>query len=133
MRAERGRVDEYGVTAGRAHDRNIARDEPCGHIFHGGVTIALVFAIQGFHQPDGDRLEVAPREPAVSRKSFRQDQQVTEVLGPAVIVAAEKSADIGQSVLLGAHRGPVGQRKHFPRDLQQASLRIARLVFPDEI
>ena len=104
-----------------------------GHIFHRRVTIALIFVFQCLHQPDGDCLQIAPRKPAVGRKSFGQDQHIAEILGPFIVMAAEKSADIRQAVFLGAHRGAVGERKHLLRDLQEASFAEARLVFLDEI
>jgi hypothetical protein len=49
-----------------------------------------------------------------------------------VVVHREPAADVGQAVLLGAHRHAVGQAEDLAGDVATAALALARLALVDE-
>ena len=79
-----------------------------------------------------DGLEVAPGEPAVGREALGQDEHVATRLGERVVVEREPAADVGEPVLLGAHRHPVGERGHVADDVRDRPVRLAGLAGLDE-
>ena len=80
----------------------------------------------------GDRFQVAPRQAAVGGEPLGEDEQVAALLGEVVVVQRQPAADVGQAVLLGAHRHAVGQRRHLPHDVGDRSLGVAGLALADE-
>ena len=68
----------------------------------------------------GDRLEVAAGEAAVGGEALGEDEEVAAALGQVVVVHGQPAADVGEAVLLGAHRHPVGERGDLPHDVATA-------------
>ena len=69
------RVDEYGVPAGRLHDRHAKRHEPLADIGVGADAIGEIVLVDDFAQALGDGFEIAPGEAAVGRKALRLDER----------------------------------------------------------
>ena len=116
------------MAAGGEHHRDAESGQTVDHVLHGGVAVDLVVEVQGLAEPHGDRLEVAAGKTAIGRKALAEDAEVAELLGPVVIPADQEAADVGETVLLAAHGGAVGEREHFLRDLHQRPVGVAVLA-----
>src|ERR1035437_4249714 len=64
--------------------------------------VAQVVLLQRLLNAHGDGLQVAAGKPAVSRVALSQNQQILLLAGQDVVVGAQKSADVGHAVFLGA-------------------------------
>src|SRR6476620_3135076 len=93
---------------------------------------AEVVLVEDFTESSGHRFQVAPRQPAVRRKPFDQNEHVRNLPGPLFVIEAEKSADIHEAVLLGGHGATVAITEQFPSDVQNGTVRIGLLPFLDE-
>ena len=65
----------------------------------------------------GDRLEVAAGETAIRWETLGQDEHVAAMLGEPAVTHREPAADVGEPVLLGAHRHAVGKGRHVVDDV----------------
>ena len=88
-----------------------ARVERLAEVGGRADPVAEVVVVDGLAEALRDRLEVAPGEPAVGREPLGEDQQVAAALGEVVVVHREPAADVGERVLLRAHRHAVGERR----------------------
>src|ERR1017187_5627946 len=81
----------------------------------GDDAVAQIVGIEDLFQANGDRVQVAAGEATVSGEAFGQNEQVGFLLGHPVVVATEKTADVGEGVLLGGEGAAVGQRENLLR------------------
>ncbi len=132
MRQHARRIDIDGVAAGRLHDRHAAVGDVPAQVARGNDPVAQVIGIENFLQSHRDGVQIAAGQPAVGRKALGEDQQVGFLLRQAVVIGAKEAADIGEGVLLGGERAPVGQRKHLLRDLLGRPIRIPGFALADE-
>ena len=120
------------VAADRQDDRDAASMKGLAEVGRRLDPVAQVVVRDGLLDALGDGLEVAPGEPAVGGKALGQDQHVAARLGEGVVVAGEPPADVGERVLLGTHRHPVGERGHLPHDVGDVATGLALLALADE-
>ena len=85
MRQERSGIEIDGVTTRWLHDRNAMARNVIAQISRRGDAVAQVVLFQRFLHANGDGLEIAPGQAAVSGIPFRQDQQVFFLLGEQVV------------------------------------------------
>ena len=114
-------VDVDGVAAGGLHDRHAGAHQPVAEVRRRSDPVAEVVVVDHLAQALGDRLEVAAGEPAVGGEALGEDEEVAAALGQVVVVHGEPAADVGEAVLLGAHRHAVGERGHLPHDVARRS------------
>ena len=81
----------------------------------------------------GHRLEVVAGETPVGGKALGEDQQVPAAFRPPVVVEGQEAPDVGEAVLLGRHRAPVGQGEHLAGDLPGRPVALALLALLDEV
>ena len=74
-----------------------------------------------------------PAKTAVGREPLAHDQQVAETFRPLIVTADQKTADVGEPVLLAAHGGAVGQREHLLGDFEQRAALIPLLPLADKV
>ena len=94
--------------------------------------VAQVVLVDHLGQALGDGLQVASGQAAVGREALGQDEQVAAALGERVVVHGQPAADVGQAVLLGAHRHAVGEGGHLADDVGDGDAAVARLALVDE-
>jgi len=97
-RQKGARVDVDGMSARRLHNRHASCRDVLAQVSGGRNAIAQVVLFQRLLQPNGDGLEIAPRQSPVGRVTLRQNEQVLFLLREQIIVRAEKSADVGHAV-----------------------------------
>ena len=132
MRQERARVEVDRVAADGLDDRDAGRVERLAEVGGRADAVAQVVLVDDLAQALGDRLEVAPGEAAVGREALGEDQQVAALLGQRVVAHREPAADVGEAVLLGAHRHAVGEGRHLAHDVGDRTVGLARLAGLDE-
>ena len=125
-------VDEYGVSAHRAHDGHAGRRQALADVFIGPHAVAQVVVVDDFLQSLGNGLEIAAGQSAIGGKSFGQYQPVARGLRQFVVIERQPAADIGKSVLLGRHRHAVGLCKHVAHDVDDGAAVLAALAALDE-
>ncbi len=125
-------VDVHRVAAGGLHDRHAGALQPVAEVGGGPDAVAQVVVVDDLAQPLRDGLEVTAGEPAVGGEALGEDEQVAAALGQVVVAHGEPAADVGQAVLLGAHRHAVGERRHLPHDVGDVALGLAGLALADE-
>jgi hypothetical protein len=110
-------VDVHRVAADRLDDGNPLGGERLAERRDLRDSEREVVLVENLLEPDRDRLEIAAREPAVRRKALDEDQLVLEPLDPRRIPQREEAPDVGEAVLLRAHRAAVGQGEDLGHDL----------------
>ena len=93
------------------------------------LQVALV---EHLLQAAGNGLEVPASETAIGREALDQDEHVLELLEQALVPHGDETADVGQAVLLRAHRAAVAGVEHVGRDLADAAMRLPGLPLLDE-
>ena len=88
-----------------------------------------IIFIQHFFQPTGDGFQIASGQSAVGGKSLDQNQAIGDFFRQRIVVHADKSADIHQSILFRAHRATVAERKNFLRNFFYGMIAKFRLAF----
>ena len=121
------------MAADRADDRGAGGLERVAETLRGADPIAQVVLLDALAEADGDRLEVAAREPAVGGEALGEDQHRLAALGELVVVEREPAADVAHRVLLGRHRHAVGVGGHLADDVGDAAGEVARLAALDEV
>ena len=132
VRQQGARVDEDGVAPEGDDDRHSRRLQRLTEVGDRPYPVAQVVMVGALGQALGDRLQVAAGEPAVGGEALGEDFQGAALLGQAVVVEGQPAADVGQGVLLGRHRHPVGQGGHLPDDAGDRDVGVAGLDGLDE-
>ena len=125
-------IQKNGVTAWRQNDGDAQGGQMITQISDCRVTVNLVIQFKRLFQSHGNGFKIPAGQPAIRRKSLPENQQIAELLGPDVVVAGQKTADIGQSVFLATHGCAISQSKHLPGDLQQGFVRVPGLALVNE-
>ena len=126
MRQERPRVDVDGVPPGRLQDRDAGALQSVAEVGRGTDPVPEVVVVDRLLESLGDRLQVAPGEAAVRREAFGEDQEVAAAIRQRVVVQREPAADVGERILLRAHRHPVGERGHLADDVGDRDVAVTR-------
>ena len=121
------------MAAGRLHNRHALVRDVLAQVGGGDDAVAQVVLLQRLLQADGNRLQVAPCQPAIGGVALGEDEQVFFLLRQRVVVGAEEAADVGQPVFFGAHGAAVAERKHLLRNLLRRLVLVARLAQLDEV
>jgi len=95
-------------------------------------TVGKVIGIQHLAQPLGDGRQVPSGQAPISGKSLPQDEKVGDILNPGVVVETQETADVDQTVLLGAHGAALRQGEHFPADLLDILVGVTLFPLLDE-
>ena len=133
VRQRRAGVDVDRVAARRVDDRVADLVEVAAEVGRLRDAVAQVVLVQGLVEADGDRVEVASGQPAVGREALGEDEQILLAPRQHVVVGAQEAADVGQAVLLGAHRAAVAQGHHLARDVDHAVVGKAPLAQLHEV
>ena len=132
VRQQHRRVEVHGVAAYRLDARYSGIHQRLSEIRRRADPVAQVVLLDHLLETLRDGFEVATSEAAIGGKTLRQDQQVPTALRPGVIVHRQPAANIGDGVLLGAHRHPIRQRCHLAHDLADLHVGIPSLALLDE-
>ena len=130
---QRPGVDVDRVASRRLDDRHAGADQLLRQVFRRADPVAKVGLLDHLLEPPRDGLEVVAGQAPVGGEALGQDQQVARLLRPGVVVEREEAPDVGEPVLLGRERRPVGQREHLLRDLAGRSVRVPGLTQLDEV
>jgi len=133
MRQETAGIDIDRVSARGADDGDTHLQQPLSEIACRVNSVAQVILIEHLAQSDRDGVEVPASQTAIGGKALGQDQQFPSLLGQPVVAGGQKSADIGQAVLLCAEGRTVGQREHLLGDRLGALFRESILALFDEV
>ncbi len=121
------------MAAGRVYDRNTFVSQPVHDILCRFQAIFEIILVQHLAQTNGHRLKIATGQPSVGWKALCQYQNVALTMRQLRIIGAEKSADVGESVLFPRHRAAIGITEHLARNINCAFVRVACLAFFDEV
>ena len=84
--------------------------------------MAEVVLLEHLVEPDRDRLEVAPGEPAVRGEALEDDPAGLQPLEEHLVLAdRDEPADVGDRVFLRAHEDAVRLGEHLAHDLRRAA------------
>ena len=117
MRQKRLGVEIDGVAARRLHNRHAVLGNVVAKVSRRGDPVAQVVFLQRLLHAHRDRLQIAAGESAVGGIALGQNQQILLLARQNVVVGAQKAADVGHAVFLGAHGAAVAQREHLLRNL----------------
>jgi len=132
VRSKGAAVDVDRMAADRQHDRHAPDGERFAECRDLADAKGQIVFFEDFPQAAGHRLEIAPGEPAVGRKPFDQDELVLQPLDPRLVAQREKAPDVGEPILLRAHRAAFREREDLPDDFGDGATRLPRLPLPDE-
>ena len=77
----------------------------------GGLdAVPEVVVVDDLAEALGDRLEVSSRKAAVGGEALGEDEHVAALLGEVAVTHRQPPTDVGEAVLLRAHRHAVGER-----------------------
>ena len=111
---KRAGVDVDGVPAGRLDDGHARGHQPLVQVLGRADAVAQVRLLDHLLEPAGHGLEVVPGEAAVGGEALGEDEEVAAALRQGVVVHGQEAADVGEAVLLGRHRAPVGAGRTSP-------------------
>ncbi len=96
-------VEVNRVPARRLDDRHSRRSQAVAQILDRADPVLEVVLVEHLAQADRHRLEVAPGQAAVGREALAEDQGLTRLVHPLLVVERQEAADVDERVLLGAH------------------------------
>ena len=109
VRQQRAGVDVDGVAPGRLQDGDAGGLQALAEVGGGADPVPEIVVVYRLLEPLGDRLQVAPGEPAVGGEAFGEDLEVAALIRELVVVHRQPAADVRERILLRAHRHPVGE------------------------
>ncbi len=121
------------MSSGRQDDGNALLGEVIAQVSGGGDAVAQVILIDGLLQADGNGFQVASGKAAIGGIALGEDEQILFLLRQQIVVGAEKSADVGHAVFLGAHGAAVAEGEHLLGNLLGSFVLIAGLAQLDEV
>jgi hypothetical protein len=120
------------MAADRPHARHTGLDQRLAEIGGRADPVAQVVVLDDLLQALRHRLQVAACQPAVGREALGEDEHGAAPLGPLVGVHGQPAADVGQGVLLAAHRHSVSQGGHLADDVGNGGIGVTILALLDE-
>ena len=84
-----GGIDVDGVAARGLDDGNAVIGDVAAEVAGGDDAVVEVIGIEDLFETGGDGVKVAAGKSAVGRKAFGEDQEITLLLGDAVVAGTE--------------------------------------------
>ena len=114
-------------------DLYVAVRKPRREIPNRSQAILQVILVQHLVQTNRQGLQISPGEAAVGWEALGEDQQIPCLFRHRIIVQRKEAADIPETVLLEAHRCPIGITENLFCNFTRSLVGKSCLAFLDEV